>query len=192
MGADHCTVSEMRQRSEFVTEETQYFKITTRLAGVQTRRQGEQIPLHYQACQEMRETQYGKLTCNKRVDASGYCASCNMTGKTANRLNVRTRFADFGDSVWLTTFHEAAEKVLGMPGDKLAEMDQGAEGRENLEDTLKQQYFIDPVEITCRAKLDMYNGEARTNVTCVGAAPVNRRDRGRKMLSEITSMLASL
>jgi len=189
--AEHCSVSEMRRKSETIGDQVKHYKVAARLALVQTTKQGEQIPVHYKACAELREGSYGKLPCNRRVDESGFCASCNMNGKTAVRLNLRCRFVDFADSVWLTTFHEAAEQVIGMSADKAAELDGGGNGRESLEATLLQTYFAEPLELTVRAKMDTYMGEARTNVTCTGAAPVNRGVRGRKLLTEIQDMLAS-
>merc|ERR1712217_381646 len=116
---------------------------TSRLAQVQTRKQGEQLPLHYIACAEPKEG--SSLLCNRRVDSSGFCAACNRAGKTMIRLNVRCRFSDFSDSVWLTSFHEPAMAVLGMNGDQLAAMDGSADGgRERLEATLRQRYFVEP------------------------------------------------
>lgn len=150
------------------------------------------MPLHYNACAELRETSYGKLACQRRVDSSGFCATCDRVGKTSLRLNLRCRYSDFGDSLWLTTFHEAAERVLGMSAEKVAELDSGADGRERLEEALRQRYFGQPMELTVKAKLDSYNGEPRTNVTCIGAGPVNRRERGLKLLGEIKDMLAVL
>jgi len=188
---EQCTVSEMRRKSEQVGEQAEFYGVTARLSTVQTRKQGEQVPLHYSACAIEKEGQYGKLACNRRVDASGFCAACNMAGKTAIRLNTRCRFADFADGCWLTTFDEAAQVVLSLSSEKVAEID-GVEcaGREQLEMALKQNYFLDPLQLKVRAKLDMYMGEPRPNVSCVGAAPVNRRKHGRKLLSEIQQMLA--
>lgn len=187
--AERCSVAEMRAKSELVGEAQQLYKVTARLGGVQTRKLGEQIPLHYMACQELRDNQYGQLPCNKRLDASGFCNTCNKSGKSAVRLNIRSRLSDFSDSVWLTTFHEAAEKVLNMTGEQVAATDVGTEGREKMEELMKQHYFGEPMDFTIRAKLDFYQGEPRVNVTCAGVAPVNRRERGRQMLSEIQSML---
>jgi len=106
-------------------------------------------------------------------------------------LNARCRFSDFADSLWLTTFHEAAVGVLGMSGEELAKVDSSAGGRERLETILRQRCFLEPMEITARAKLDMYQGEAKPNVTCIGAAPLNYGVRGRKMLAEIQELLAA-
>lgn len=190
--AEHVTVAEMRRRSEsIIGDQAQLFKVVCRLNLVQTQKQGEQQPLHYSACAEMRDMAYGKLSCNKRVDSSGFCASCDRQTKSVMRINARCRFSDAGDSVWLTTFHEAAEKVIGMSAEKVAEIDSGAGGREKLEEVLRQRYLSEPLELTVRAKMDSYNGEPRMNVTCVGAAPINRKQRGTKMLAEIQEMIAA-
>jgi len=187
--AEHCGVNELRRKVEHVGEQQQVYSFTGRLALVQTRKQGEEVPLHYVACAEPKEG--NGLPCNRRVDGSGNCPVCNRAGKTNIRLNARCRFSDFGDSVWLTTFHEAAVGVLGMSGEELAKADSSAGGRERLETILRQRCFLEPMEITARAKLDTYQGEAKPNVTCIGAAPVNYGVRGRKMLAEIQELLAA-
>lgn len=188
--AERCSVTEMRAKAELVGETPLLFKVTCRLAGVQTKKQGEQIPLHYIACQELKDGKYGRLPCNKRVDSTGFCNGCNMNPPSAPRLNIRTRLSDFGDSVWQTTFHEAAEKLLNMTADQVATTDVGPEGREKMEDHLKQLYFGEPMDFVIRAKLDLYQGEARVNKSVTGVAPVNRRERGRQMLAEIQDMLS--
>lgn len=78
-----------------------------------------------------------------------------------------------------------------MTADKLADVE-GANGREMLDSAIMKGYFGQPMELTVRAKLDSYNGEPRANVTCIGAAPVDRPTRGRKMLGDIQDMLAAM
>merc|ERR1719424_420952 len=99
--AEKCTISEMRRNSEALSEQCLY-KVVARLSAVQTRRQGEQVPLCYKACIEQREGPYGKLSCNKRVEESGFCPTCNKDTVSAWRLNSRCRFVDFADSAWMT------------------------------------------------------------------------------------------
>jgi len=181
--AQRVSVSEMRRNAEMVSDKPEYFTVPVRLFEVQTRKQGEQIPLHYNACAESREG--STYLCGKKVDAQGYCAICQRTGRTQVKLAVRGRFSDFGDSAWMTTFHEAAQEVLGMPGEKVAELE-----REQLEAALRQQYFLEPMEITVRAKMDAYDGNFRTNTCVIAAKPVDRRANGRKMLSEIQELIS--
>merc|ERR1712146_721048 len=106
---------------------------------------------------------YGrKLTCNKRVDQSGFCAMCNRSGSVAPRLNLRCRFVDYEDQAWLTTFHESATQILGMSGEEvraleLAAAEKGEAGREELESAIRKKYFDKPMSVTVRSKLDMYN-----------------------------------
>jgi len=188
--AMQCTVTELRHKADHLGEQMEVYSFVSRLGHVQTRKQGEQIPLHYIACAEPKEG--SSLLCNKRVDSGGFCAVCNRAGKTMIRLNVRCRFSDFSDSVWLNAFHEPAEVVLGMTGDKLAEIDGSADGgRERLEAVIKQRCFLEPFEVIARAKLDTYQGETRPKVTCNDASLVNYGVRGRKMLAEIQELLAA-
>merc|ERR1712217_403417 len=181
--------AEMRRASESLTEQPQYFSILCRLSAVQTRKQGETQPLHFLACQEPKDGT--TLPCNRRDDTTGFCAACNRAGKTAPRLNIRCRFADFADSAWITTFHEGAQEVLGLTADKMKEIEEGEAGREALESAIFSQYFSQPLQVTLRAKMDSYQGEARPNITCIDARPLSRGDKGRLLLQEISYMLAN-
>jgi len=187
--AEHCSVKEVRQKAERVGDQMEVYSFTGRLTHVQLRKQGENVPLHYIACAEPKEG--NGRPCGRRVDASGYCAACNRAGKTSIRLNARCRYADFADSLWLTTFDEPATQVFNMSGDELAKVDTNADGgRDRLEAALRERCFLECFEIVARAKLDTYQGEARPNVTCIAASPLKHGVRGRKMLAEIQELLA--
>jgi len=181
------TIAEMRQAAELVSSQPEVFSITCRLAAVQTTKQGQPQPLIYMACQEPRTG--SSLPCQKRVGEDGFCAACNRAGKAAPRLNIRCRFSDFADSAWLTTFHEAAQKVLDSSAEQLKETE-GEGGRDALEATIRKRLFHEPLQLTIRAKQDSYNGEQRTNITCSDARPVNRGAHGRSLLSGIREMLS--
>jgi replication factor A1 len=188
------TLSDMRAVVESMPEKPEHYNVVTRLSTVQTRKQGEIQPLTYMACTLPREGT--ALLCNRRVDESGYCQGCGRNGNPAPRLNVRCRFVDFADSAWLTTFHEAAEKVIGMTGDQVrgmeAESPPGAGEDRKIDECLKSRYYMSqPFQITVRAKTESYNGEVRTQISCVDARPVQRREHGRKLLGEIHSMLGA-
>merc|ERR1712194_137261 len=141
----------------------------------------------YVACMEPKEG--NGLPCNRRVDSSGFCATCNRAGKVAPRLNLRCRFADFADSAWITTFHEAAQNVLDLKAEEVQELEAGSGGREALEATISSKYFNQPLQVTLRAKMDTYMGEARPNITCIDARPVPRGEHARSLLKEISTML---
>lgn len=193
--ATMTTMAGIRLASDRLSSQPELFSLVARVALVQTRKQGEPQPLHYMACQEPKDGKPGGLPCNKRVDESNYCASCNKPGaKVVPRVNLRCRFVDYEDQAWMTTFHEAALKVLGMSGEEVRAMElaageKGEAGREELEAAIRKHYFEKPLNIVVRAKLDTYNGEARPNVTVVEARPVNYGEHGRHMLKAIHSML---
>jgi replication factor A1 len=178
----------LKKATDQLTEEQQLFRIVCRLALVQTKKQGEAQPLYYMACQEPKEA--NGFPCNKRVDASGFCAACNRTGVSAPRLHVRCRFADYADSQWLAAFNDPAETVLGMTAEEAQSKEKGAGGREALEASIRHRFFQDPMQILVRAKLDNWNGETRTNVMCIDARPVSRSVHGHQMLREIQEMLS--
>lgn len=192
------TLAGVRRAAERLTDQVETYSVAARLALVQMRKQGEAQPLQYLACQNVREG--SSLACNRRVDASGFCSTCNLAGKVAPRLNIRCRFVDFEDQAWLTTFHEAAQRVLGMTAEDVRALEQGAtsgdrdrteDTRERLEAAIQARYFAKPMSLIVRAKLDTYNGEPRSNITVVEARPVNRGEHGRFLLKEIKEILAN-
>jgi len=176
-------LTELRQISEQVTQGSEMYSVVCRLGLVQLQKKGELQPLTYIACQEIREGR--GLPCNRRVDSSGFCPACNRVGKSGARFNIRCRFGDAKDNLWLTTFHEAAERVLGMKAEEAQSIEQGEGGREALEAAVIAKYFDQPLQLTVRAKFETYNGEARTNVSCIDARPVPSGQHGRAMLKEV-------
>jgi replication factor A1 len=180
-------ITDMRQASEQVADQAEVYTVNCRLANVQSKKNGEPLPFWYMACQEPK--QGNGMPCNRRLDSSGFCASCDRSGKAAPRLTLRCRFSDYGDSCWLTTFHEPAQKVIGLSGEQAQAMEQGEDGRKKLEAAIFDNYFGQLLQVTIRAKLDSYNGEPKANITCIDARPVSKGERGRVMLKEIQDML---
>jgi len=182
-------LGEVRRMSEQLLQTTETYSVHCRLALVQMQKKGEPQPLYYMACQELKEGR--ALPCNRRVDSSGFCAACNRAGKAAARFNLRCRFSDCGDNAWLTTFHEAAQQVIGITSEEAERLEQGEGGREALESAIMGKYFNQPMQVTLRAKLDTYNGESRTNITCIDARPVSCGERGRALLKEVSEFIAA-
>jgi len=187
-------LSGIRAASERLSSEAELFSVVVRLTRIQTRKQGEPQPLHYMACQEPNPGATDNRPSNKRVDANGFSAVHNRVVKAAPKVTMRCLFADHGDQAWLTSFHEPSTKLLGMSGDEVKAMEdmaneKGEAGREELESKIKQSYFDKPLNVTVRAKLETYNGEARANVTVVDAKPVSFGEHGRYMLKHINEML---
>jgi len=186
--AKASTVAEMRKAADQVSSQPEVYSIVSRLSFVQTRKQGESQPLYYMACQESKPGT--SFPCNKRVGEDGFCAACNRAGRAVPRLNLRCKFSDFGDSAWMTTFNEAAQRVLDASAEETQALEAGAGGREALEASIRRRYFQEPLQVTVRARLESYNGELRSSTTCVDARPVNRGAHGRIMLKSISEMLA--
>merc|ERR1711907_361067 len=103
----------------------------------------------------------GPLVCNKRVDQSGFCAVCNRSCQ-----------------------------VVGITAEEAKGKEVGDGGREALEEILRQRYFSEPLQLTIRAKMEMYQGEKRANIGCVDARPISYGQHGRTLLKDIDEMLA--
>jgi len=176
-----------RHAGEQITAQGETFSLVTRLAFVQLRKRDDVQPLYYIACQEPKAG--NGMPCNKRVDSGGFCAACNRVGKAAPRLNIRCRFSDYSDSAWLTTFHEAAQKVLATTSEEIQTLENAEDGREKVEALIRKLYFQQPMQLSIRARLDTYQGETRPNISCTDARPVQRGTHARAMLKSIKEML---
>jgi len=183
-----CTFEGLRLEMESLSQQPQIFNIACgRLNQVQLKKQGEVQPLSYMSCQEPKEG--NGLPCNRRVDEAGYCPSCNRTGKVAPRMTARCRFSDYTSACWLTTFHQPAQQALTMNVEEVQKLE--VSDRERLDATIASKYFLHPVQITVRAKLDSYQGETRPNAVCVDVRPINLKEHGRALLKEIQAMVAA-
>jgi len=188
--AKQCAgLADLRMALENCTEQAEYYSVVARLSLVQMQKAGEPQPLHYMACAELKPN--STLTCNRRVDSSGFCASCGKAGKVATRLNLRCKFSDGEDSLFLTTFHEAAEQVVAMKAQEVQALEAKAGSREELETAIRAKYFTTPVQLLVKGQLQTYNGELRPNSSCLEARPVSRKEHARRLLAEIATMLAA-
>lgn len=187
------SLAEVRNAADVLPDQPVIINAVVRLATVQTRKQGEPQPLTYLACSNPREK--STLLCNRRVNDDGVCPACGSVGKGVARLNIRCQFVDYSNSAWITTFHEGAQQVLGMQAEQVLALE-----RENSQDddgknsklnfALKERYYnVVPMQVTIRAKADVYNGEKRANISCIDAKFVNRAEHGKRMLNEIQAML---
>jgi len=185
--AKEASLADIRRIAETLPENSELYRVTARVSLIQTTKQGQRQPLSYLACSAPREGT--QLLCNKRVDDTGRCPVCGSIGKGVARLNARCRFVDFTESAWMTTFHEGAEILLGMTGEAVHELEKQVDGAE-MDDKIKQRYYLGtPFQLTIRAKTDVYQGDARCNISCISARPVLRGEHGRQLLSEINQML---
>jgi replication factor A1 len=185
--ATHTTLAGIRMAADQLTSQPQLFTVTARLALIQTRKQGEPQPLYYMAC----------LKTNRRVDETGFCASCNQVVKSAPRLVLRCRFVDDEEQSWLTCFNEAATKVLGMSAEEVKALqdkatEKGEAGREELDAAIMKKYFGEPLRLTVRGKMSTYNGESRADFGVVDARPVSYSEHGKELLKDVHTMLGQM
>lgn len=187
-GARSMTLTDMRRACEMVAAEPEVYTTVCRLALVQMKKMGGPQPLYYMACQELKQGS-SSHSCNKKLDESGFCAACGRMGRAAPRWNLRCRFNDATDAVWLTTFHEPVQTLLGMTSEEARALESGEGGRDALERAISNQYFSRPLQVTTKARLEMFNGQPKTNTMCIDARPVSLREHGRALMKEIRQML---
>jgi len=191
-GGKPASLSQIRAIAESLPSDQQFYTVVSRLAMVQMTKQGERQNLAYMACCNKRDN--STLFCNRRLGIDGSCPTCGNTGKSQARINARCRFADFEDSLWMNTFHEGAVAALGMTGEECHALEENIahdnDAKLLFEEKVRNRCWMSqPFQLTIRAKTDEYMGERRANVTVQDVKPVNRRDHGRKLLTEILESL---
>lgn len=184
--AGWLTLAEVKEMASRFSETTEMFNVSARLSLVQTQKQGDRQPLTYMACSAPREGT--SLRCNKRVDETGRCPACGSLGKGEARLNIRCQFTDSTDSTWMTTFHEGATAVMGMSAEEVRALENTPE---DLEEKLRSLYYSIPLQLTVRTKGEVYQGEARTSVSCINARALDCAEHSERLLSEIRQMLGA-
>ena len=127
--------------------------------------------------------------CHKRVDANGFCPSCSKQGKVVVRVAIRCEFTDCSGAGWFTTFHDAAQQVLGLSAEVLKRMAAEDPGNTKLEALLRERYFNQLFQLTLKVKRESYQGRDRNNVVCTDARRLESAEYGWKLLRQVREML---
>jgi len=187
-GADAKVVdlAEVRSQCELMGDKPEYLSTVARIQAVQTRRQGEKKEVYYMACAEPRAGT--SLLCNRKVMENGECPVCQKPGgKTCVRLMARCQFMDAADSLWMTTFNDGAEAVLGHTPEEVRDADKQGD---KLDALFAPKMNAAPFKLTLRCRNEEYEGQRRPRIDCINATPVSYKDHGQFMLKEVMSMLA--
>lgn len=181
--AKEMSLSEVRQASTMMGSVPEFYSTVARLRMVQTSKKGEKAQLYYTACGEKKEN---GLPCNRKVGDDGVCQVCNKQVQTAVRLMTRCQFTDATDALWLGTFDNGAQSVLGCTGEELQKKERDG-GK--LETLLQPRYYAAPFRLTIRAKMETFNNENRPDCRVVDARPIPLPEHGRMMLKEVMTMV---
>jgi replication factor A1 len=120
----------------------------------------------YQAC--------SSANCNKKVvdmeNGSYRCEKCQRESTSFKwRLMVQMLISDFTDGEFITCFQDSAEAVLGKTAEELGKM------RDNDPDQFNEVFnkaTFKTFMFQLRAKVEIYNDEARLKLVCVDAQSV--------------------
>jgi len=182
--AQAVTMAELRSLVDQVGEKPEVFQTVARLQRIQFKNREEKAKIYYTACAELK---VNGLPCNRKILEDGTCPICEKQGKTNVRLIPRANFADSSDSVWMSTFDEAAQAVLGCSGEECRDRDKGGD---QLEDFLQTKYNSAPFKLFLRARAEEYQGERRPRVDCISAQRVSYPEHGRQLLKEVMEAIA--
>lgn len=115
------------------------------------------------------------------------CDKCNkdvMQGD--HRMILNFCISDSTNSVWVTAFHEEAEKLIGKNAKDLADMKD--QNEEEFEETIGSLNFK-TFQFRLRTKMDNFKEETRTRCNLISVAPINLIDYAKKLLKEINEMI---
>ncbi|XP_033126766.1 replication protein A 70 kDa DNA-binding subunit-like [Anneissia japonica] len=136
----------------------------------------------YKACPEK--------DCNKKLldngDNTYRCEKCSKTCTDFKyRLILQSYIHDCTGSVWVTSFQDTAEYLLGQNASYLGQLkedDSDAFNRVFTEALFKSYIF------KMRIKMETYNEESRLKNSCISAAPVDFKEYSRRLITEINKL----
>lgn len=133
----------------------------------------------YQAC----PTQ----DCNKKVidQQNGLyrCEKCDSEFPNFKyRMILSANIADFHENQWVTCFQESAEAILGQSTAYLGEL---KEKNEHAFEEVFQNANFRSFTFRIRVKLETYNDESRIKATVMDVKPVDYREYGRRLITNI-------
>ncbi|XP_050714389.1 replication protein A 70 kDa DNA-binding subunit-like [Eriocheir sinensis] len=131
-----------------------------------------------------------KEGCNKKVVDQGSsqyrCEKCDQSYDSFKwRIMLGVCVADISDSHWVTIFQDEAQRLLNTTSDELGLMKEtnNVEFEKIMDSILFKNY-----NFKLRCKIETYNGESRWKPTVMSFAPVNPKEHGRRLLTEMKQM----
>ncbi|XP_037348171.1 replication protein A 70 kDa DNA-binding subunit [Talpa occidentalis] len=133
----------------------------------------------YQACPNQ--------DCNKKVidQQNGLyrCEKCDSEFPNFKyRMILSVNIADFHENQWVTCFQDSAEAILGQSAAYLGELrEKNTHAFTEIFQNVSFRTFI----FRIRVKLETYNDESRIKATVMEAKPVDYREYGRRLITNI-------
>ncbi|RWS16997.1 Replication protein A DNA-binding subunit-like protein [Dinothrombium tinctorium] len=101
------------------------------------------------------------------------------------RIILSLAISDSLNEVWISMFHDEAEKILGVNGGELMAMKDNDETQfDELMTSLNFKSFI----FRLRSSIDHYKEETRVRTTVLSVSPLNLVEYGKKLLSKLREM----
>ncbi|XP_058416100.1 replication protein A 70 kDa DNA-binding subunit isoform X2 [Diceros bicornis minor] len=133
----------------------------------------------YQACPSQ--------DCNKKVidQQNGLyrCEKCDSEFPNFKyRMILSVNIADFQENQWVTCFQESAEAILGQNAAYLGEL---KEKNEQAFEEVFQNANFRSFTFRIRVKLETFNDESRIKATVMDVKPVDYKEYGRRLITNI-------
>jgi len=117
---------------------------------------------------------------------------CEKNGKVYNEYTPRyiLRFCatDMSGNIWLTSFNEAAEKLLGCTAKEAERMlNEDHEAYQKLFKDVQFRKFV--FKVKCKA--DVWEDQQRVRYDCIGVEPVSPADEAEKLMEKIEKLRLS-
>lgn len=160
--------------------------IYVKLAKTITTKQGEAVPLYYNACPNEIDRDGRKAICNKKCDTG----QCPIHGPVAakKRWLARCVFEDATDSMYLQAFDADFAKVSGLTAEEFAERYEKS-GQDSVSNWLESLNFTDTYKIRVATKAEEYMGETSGRSRIVSLDKVSFVERGNELMKLIKDMI---
>ncbi|KAA0057997.1 replication protein A 70 kDa DNA-binding subunit B [Cucumis melo var. makuwa] len=180
MYSDRVSLSHINQNKSLGEEKPMFFSIRAYVSFIKPDQ-----TMWYRACK----------TCNKKVTeaiGSGYwCDNCQKNDEECSlRYIMVVRVSDASGEVWVSTFNEEAERIIGCSADELDQLKSQIGEENSYQLKLKEATWV-PHLFRVSVSQNEYNNEKRQRITVRSVAPVDFAAESRFLLEEIAKMKAS-
>ncbi|CAG9831621.1 unnamed protein product [Diabrotica balteata] len=176
MSANWMTFKEVKDQKLGSSEKGDYYKAIATVLLVKADN------IVYRACPT--------AECNKKVvdmENSMYrCEKCNREFPNFKyRLLASMNVGDHTGNQWVSMFSSEAEKILGMTAEEVGQtLEHNKEEIANIVDRAHFKVFT----LTCRAKIETYNDEARLKTVCIRVDPINYEEYSALLTEKIQQL----
>jgi replication factor A1 len=125
-------------------------------------------------------------TCNTKLAEDAFCNKCSKAAEPMTRLMLQSmKFQDTTQELWMNAFDSAAATILNQNAEQVKGFQ---DSMEILQEKCIARCHYGQYDLKLKVKCDSYQGEAKTKVSILTAAPADPVAGGQKLLQTLAKL----